>query len=124
MIDISKTELKVLEAIWQGHPTTSGEIVERLNEKEEWHEKTVKTLIGRLVKKQAIDFKKEGRRYLYFPLVSQHEYQLQQSDSLIGNFFKGKVSPLVAMFAQKNKLNKEDVEELKLLIKQWEKEND
>ncbi len=124
MIDISKTELKVLGVIWQGHPVTSSEIVERLNERDEWHEKTVKTLIGRLVKKQAIDFHKEGRRYLYFPLVSQHEYQLQQSDSLIGGFFKGKVSPLIAMFAQQNKLGKDDIQELKQLIEQWEQEND
>lgn len=124
MFDISKTELKVLDAIWQGHPATSSEIVERLNIQGEWHEKTVKTLIGRLVKKQAVTFQKEGRRYLYSPLVSQHEYQLKQSDSLIGQFFKGKVSPLVAMFAQQNKLNKEDVQELKQLIKEWEQEND
>lgn len=124
MNDISKTELKVLEAIWHGHPVTSSVIIERLNQSGEWHEKTVKTLIGRLVKKQAIDFKKEGRAYLYFPLISQHEYQLHQSNSLIGSFFKGKVSPLIAMFAQQNKLEKEDVEELKQLIEQWEQEND
>jgi predicted transcriptional regulator len=124
MTDISKTELKVLEAIWQSNPITSSEIVERLNEHGDWHEKTVKTLIGRLVKKQAIAFQKEGRKYLYYPLVSQHDYQLQQSNSLIGGFFKGKVSPLIAMFAQQNKLKKEDIQELKQLIDQWEQEND
>ncbi|TDF35555.1 BlaI/MecI/CopY family transcriptional regulator [Alteromonadaceae bacterium M269] len=124
-MDISKTELKVLKAIWQDHPVSSNEIIERLNNGgEEWHEKTVKTLIGRLVKKQAIDFHREGRRYLYFPLVSEEDYQFQQSDSLISGFFKGKVSPLFAMFAQQNKLNQDDIQELKQLIERWEKDND
>lgn len=123
-MDVTKTELKVLEAIWQGNPASSNDIVERLNRQGEWHEKTVKTLIGRLVKKQVITFEKEARRYLYSPLISQQDYQIQQSDSLISGFFKGKVSPLIAMFAQQNKLKKEDVQELKQLIENWEKEND
>jgi predicted transcriptional regulator len=124
MPDISKTELKVLEAIWQGHPVTSSDIVDRLNQQEPWHDKTVKTLIGRLVKKQAITFQKQGKRYLYSPLISQKDYQAQQSHSVISGFFKGKVSPLIAMFAQQNKLQKEDIDELKQLIEQWEQEND
>ena len=44
-----------------------------------WHEKTVKTLINRLVKKQALGFEKEQRRYLYFPLVEKQEYQKVES---------------------------------------------
>ena len=123
-MEVSKTELKVLEVIWQGHPVSSNEIIERLNQQGEWHEKTVKTLISRLVKKQAISFQKENRRYLYSPLISEENYQMQQSTSLISGFFKGKVSPLIAMFAQHNQLKKEDIQELKQLIDDWEKEND
>ena len=50
--DISNAEFNVLEALWEQFPATSTELVERLNKQKEWHEKTVRTLLSRLVKKQ------------------------------------------------------------------------
>lgn len=123
-MEISKTELEVMQAVWEQSPVSSSEIIDRLNKKREWHEKTVKTLLGRLVKKQALDYHKEGRQYLYFPLVSQTDYQAQASQSLISRLFEGRISPLVAGFAKQEKLSKDDVDELKQLIANWEKEND
>ena len=127
-MDISKTELQVMQAIWQNHPCGANEIIERLNQDvssdKVWHEKTVKTLINRLVKKQALGFDKEQRRYLYFPLIEKQEYQKVESRSLMNRLFGGRLSPLVASFASQKKLEKEDVEQLKQLIADWEKDND
>ncbi|GLX81352.1 BlaI/MecI/CopY family transcriptional regulator [Thalassotalea eurytherma] len=124
MIEISKAEFEVLNVIWQQHPLSAAEIVERLNEERQWHEKTVKTLLNRLVKKEALGFEKEQRRYLYYPLIERESYQEQESSSLVQRLFSGKLSPLVAGFAKHNQLEKEDVESLKALISSWEKEND
>ncbi len=124
MVEISKAEYEVLEVIWQKNPISAVEIVERLNTERQWHEKTVKTLLNRLVKKEALGFEKEQRRYLYFPLIERESYQQQESQSLVQRLFSGKLSPLVAGFAKQNQLEKEDVETLKALIKSWEQEND
>ena len=124
MIEISKAEFEVLNVIWQQHPLSATEIVERLNEDRQWHEKTVKTLLNRLVKKEALGFEKEQRRYLYYPLIERESYQEQESSSLVKRLFSGKLSPLVAGFAKHNQLEKDDVESLKALISSWEKEND
>ncbi|MGJ8682169.1 BlaI/MecI/CopY family transcriptional regulator [Paraglaciecola sp.] len=122
--EISKTEFEVLDALWQGHPATASEIIERLNQKKDWHEKTVKTLLSRLVKKQIIDFNKQQRSYLYFPLLERNAYTDIESQSLVSRLFNGKVAPLVAGFASNNALSKQDVVELKSLIQEWEKNND
>ncbi|MGS0729597.1 BlaI/MecI/CopY family transcriptional regulator, partial [Shewanella sp. 0m-11] len=82
-----------------------------------------KTLLNRLVKKQAIGFDKQGRSYLYFPLIEQSEYQLKESESFIERLFSGRVAPLVAGFAKQNKLSAEDVAELQQLIDTWQKDN-
>lgn len=124
MSDISNAELEVLNVLWEFSPATSNEIVERLNSKKEWHDKTVKTLLNRLVKKEAIGFEKQQRKYLYFPLIEQESYQIKASESLIERMFSGRVSPLVAGFAKKNSLQKQDIEDLKDLIAKWEQEND
>jgi BlaI family transcriptional regulator, penicillinase repressor len=124
MSDISKAEFEVLEALWQQHPVAANEIILRLNETKPWHEKTVKTLLNRLVKKQAVSFVKEQRRYLYSPLFEREDYTNEASQSLIERMFSGRVSPLVAGFAKNKSLKKEDVEALKSLIDQWEQEHE
>lgn len=124
MTEISNAEFEVLEALWQQHPASANEIITLLNQKKSWHDKTVKTLLNRLVKKQAVSFEKQQRHYLYSPLLEREAYTSKESKSLIERMFSGKIAPLVAGFAKQNDLQKEDVAALKSLISDWEKNND
>ena len=122
--DISNAEFDVLDALWEDSPATSADVIARLNKHKDWHEKTVKTLLGRLVKKGVLRFEKQQRQYLYYPLIARDEYTKKEANSFIRRLFKGKVAPLVAGFANQNALSQQDVEELKALIEQWEQNND
>ncbi|MCJ8293006.1 MAG: BlaI/MecI/CopY family transcriptional regulator [Colwellia sp.] len=140
MTEISNAEFEVLEALWQKYPASANDIIAKLNEststnangnspddknqEKQWHDKTVKTLLNRLVKKQAISFEKQQRHYLYSPLLEREAYTLKESTSLIERMFSGKLAPLVAGFAKQNELNKDDISALKSLISDWEKNND
>ncbi|GBL04944.1 BlaI/MecI/CopY family transcriptional regulator [Glaciecola sp. KUL10] len=121
---ISKTELSVMQAIWACEPCSSDEVISYLNQDEDWHEKTVKTLLNRLLKKQVLSYERNGRQYLYFSNISKTDYQKSESKDFVSNIFQGKVSSLVASFAQENTLDKDDVEALKTLIQSWEKNDD
>lgn len=123
-MEISNAEYEVLEVIWHKSPCTSSEIIERLKSHKDWHEKTVKTLLSRLVKKQALGFKKDKRRYLYFPLIEKADYQQKESAHLLDKLFGGKVSPFLAAFAGQKKLQEDDIQQLKKLIADWEKQDD
>jgi len=122
--EISKTEFEVLEALWEQHPASANEIIAKLNENKEWHEKTVKTLLNRMVKKGAVGFEKQQRTYIYTPLLERDSYTLKESKSLIERMFSGKIAPLVAGFAKSDELSKQDISELKQLIDQWEQDNE
>ena len=122
--DISNAEFEVLDVLWDDYPATSSAIVERLNQHKPWHDKTVKTLLSRLVKKGVVDFDKAQRQYLYRPLIAREDYTKKEATSFVSRLFKGKVAPLVAGFANQNSLSQQDVDELKALIKQWEQNND
>lgn len=123
MSEISKTEFEVLSALWEHYPASAQDVIERLNKHKDWHEKTVKTLLSRLVKKQAIDFDKQQRSYLYYPLLARESYVISESKSLIMRLFAGRVAPLVAGFAEADSLSRKDIDELKVLIDKWEKDN-
>ena len=122
--DISNAEFEVLDVLWDDYPATSSDIVKRLNQKKPWHDKTVKTLLSRLVKKGVVDFDKAQRQYLYRPLIAREDYTKKEATSFVSRIFKGKVAPLVAGFANQNSLSQQDVDELKALIRQWEQNND
>ena len=131
MTEISNAEFEVLEALWQKYPASANDIIAKLNEhidttnnEKHWHDKTVKTLLNRLVKKQAISFEKQQRHYLYSPLLAREDYTTKESTNLRERMFSGKLAPLVAGFAKKNELNKDDITALKALISDWEKNND
>jgi BlaI family penicillinase repressor len=95
-----------------------------LSQNKPWHEKNVKTLINRLVKKNVIDFEKQHRSYCYSPLVKRSTYIEKESKSFVSRLFGGKVAPSVAGFANSDSLSHEDMDELKSLIKEWEQDND
>ncbi|MDP5144095.1 BlaI/MecI/CopY family transcriptional regulator [Rheinheimera baltica] len=122
MIEISNAELSVMQVVWQRQPISANDVIAGLGDDNDWHEKTVKTLLNRLVSKGALGFNKDGRAYLYYPLITEQDYQLQQSRSFVDRLFAGKVAPLVAGFASQNKLKPDDVQQLKQLIADWEQE--
>jgi len=116
LVVISEAESRVMELLWQQSPQTSEEIVAALLEPTGWHEKTIKTLLNRLLGKAAISAEKDGRRYLYSPLLRREDWQQRESRSLLDRVFGGKVAPLLAHFSQHEKLTTKDVAELRKLI--------
>lgn len=111
-----------MQVLWQRQPLSANDVVTALGNEKDWHEKTVKTLLNRLVSKGALGFEKEGRAYLYYPLIDQQQYQLEQGRSFVERIFSGRIAPLVAGFASQNKLSADDVAQLKQLIAEWEQE--
>lgn len=120
-VAISEAESRVMEVLWQQSPQTSEEIVMALVEPTGWHEKTIRTLLNRLLGKGAVSAQKDGRRYLYSPRLRREEWQQQESRSLLDRVFGGKVAPLLAHFSQHEKLTDRDVAELRQLLEAIEK---
>ena len=117
---ISETEWEVMKVVWAKSPIPAQEIIEVLTRQDEWHPKTVKTLLNRLVKKRALGFRKEGRAYLYRPLVKEGDCVAAASESFLGRVFGGSLQPMLAYFADTKKLSTEEIAELKRLLKRSE----
>lgn len=117
---ISQAELRVLEVLWENSPLSASQIVNALEDVESWHHRTIKTLITRLLKKKVIHYNQDGNRYFYYPLLNKNEYLKTASYSFISRLFGGKISPLIAHFAKNEKISKEDIQELKEILKELE----
>jgi BlaI family penicillinase repressor len=118
MIRISSAESVVMEALWRREPLTAEEITGEVAEGQGWTEATVKTLINRLFRKKAVSAARDGRRYLYRPLVSRADYVETESQGLLDRLFDGRLAPLVSHFSQRERLSPEDIADLKRLIRE------
>lgn len=115
-IAITEAESRVMDALWKKSPQSSEEIVNGLVEPTGWHEKTIRTLLNRLLGKGAISAEKAGRRYLYSPQLRREDWRKQESRSLLDRAFGGKIAPLLAHFSQHESLSPSDIAELRKLI--------
>ena len=118
-MQISEAESAVMEVLWShGPPLTSEDVVAALMITHEWQEPTIKTLLNRLLNKGAITAEREGRRYRYGAVLKREEWLNNESDTLLGRLFGGRVAPLVAHFSEQRKLSKKDIAELRKLIEE------
>lgn len=114
---ISDAEHAVMEVLWDEAPLTAQEVAERVPAERGWSANTVKTLLGRLLAKEAVGYDEDGRRYLYRPLVAREDHLTRESKRLIDRLFGGKLTPLVAHLAEQDELTAEDVAEIEALLK-------
>ncbi|MFS0840876.1 BlaI/MecI/CopY family transcriptional regulator [Paenibacillus sp. 1P03SA] len=113
---ISDAEWEIMKVLWSVKKSlTASEIIESINHPE-WSSKTVRTLIARLVQKNAIKADMSSRTYQYYALYEEKDCILAETQSFLhkvrGNLFK----PVIVEFLNRRSLSKEDIEELRSLL--------
>ena len=107
MPQITEAEYEVMQIIWHNYPISTNEITEQLLQTTNWNPRTIQTLIKRLATKNIITYEKQGRVFVYTPLLKKEDYVSQQSKSF---------------FLDHRNLSKAEIDELKSLLEQENKE--
>lgn len=113
---ISDAELAVMEVLWAEPGLGAAQVAGRISGRD-WSDKTVKTLLARLVEKGALRAEPDGRRYRYHPLVDRSEHRRSAVSRFADNLFGGRAAPLVAHLAEVRELTDDDIEELEELVR-------
>lgn len=107
-----------MAVLWREGAMVTEAVVAALAHERQWHESTIKTLLGRLLRKGAVRARKEGRRYVYSPVLTREQWLSSESEGLLDRLFGGRIAPLVAHFSKQRKLSKRDIADLKRLIEE------
>jgi len=108
---ITEAELEVMKILWEYGKATSSQIVE----------KTIQTLITRLVNKGAVGAEKiNNKSFVYYPIVSEEQYKSYANKSFLQKLYNGSVSLMLASFVKEQKLSRKDLEFLKQLLDEEE----
>ena len=113
---ISDAEYQVMKIVWACVPISTNEVVEKLEKTTAWKPKTIQTLLSRLVKKEALKYQKNGRVFVYTPLIQESEILEMESDSFLNRFYEGTLNSMIVNLLERDKLSEEDINELKNIL--------
>ncbi|MEJ9127313.1 BlaI/MecI/CopY family transcriptional regulator [Bacillus cereus] len=122
---VSEAELEVMKVFWNTTPPlTAKDVIEKLEQQNDWSPKTIRTLLNRLVQKNAISCNQENKRmYTYAPLISQENYLEEETQSFLKRFYGAALKPLLVNFIKEEKLSSEDIHELKQILDEKNEKN-
>ncbi len=115
---ISEAEHAVMEALWEQSPLTAADVADKVGESRGWSLATVKTLLSRLVTKQAVATEPDGRRFLYRPLLERADYVGGESRRLVDRLFGGRAASLLVHLAEAEALSEDDIAEIEALLRE------
>ena len=113
---ISEAEWDVMEVLWDRSPLSATEVAEALAERRDWSPTTIKTMLARLVRKGALETAQDGRRYLYSPAVTRETCRAAATETFVERVMGGSASPLLAWFVEQERLDADELDELRRLI--------
>ena len=115
---LTKAEWEIMNALWQEHPATARELMERMPSRVNWAYTTVKTMLSRLVDKRAVTENKRGNTSLYKPVISQRKARSNAFKSLLDQAFNGATGPLVHFLLEEQKLSKKQRQEILTVLQE------
>ena len=119
---IAPAEWAVMEVLWAKQPLSAAEVIEALEGESDWHPKTIRTLLERLVQKGALSREKRAGCYRYAPLVERADCVREEGKSFLSRFFGGQLAPMVASFLDGEDVSREEIEELRRMLEKRKKE--
>ncbi len=113
---ISEAEFEVMKIIWRHAPISTNEVTDLLVKTSAWSPKTIQTLIKRLVTKGALSYEKQGRVFVYTPLVDRTEYIRQESNSFLNRFYDGNITAMLSAYIDNDRLSQTEIGQLRSLL--------
>lgn len=115
LIKISDSEMKFMNLVWDNSPINSTKLVKLSKEHLGWKKSTTYTVIRRLSQRGIL---KNENAVVSF-IVNKEEVQETKGQELIGKVYEGSIKMFLSAFLNKEKISKEEAEELKSMIDEY-----
>ena len=119
---ISKAELKLLSYINDHHPITVRDVAEHFARSDAYARTTVLTLMERLRGKGHLVREQIDGLQRYSPAVPKESMEQSLVRDFVSRALGGSVSPFVAFMAREAKVTDEELDDLKRLVAELEKQ--
>ena len=117
LVALSAAESEILALVWRLGSATVQKVCENLPAKRKIAYATVQTLLRRLEKKGYVAHEVEGKAHVFFAAVEPDEVRKRCAGDFVDRLFGGDPMSLMIHFAKHGKIESNDVDRLKKLIK-------
>ncbi|MFQ3238510.1 MAG: BlaI family penicillinase repressor [Olleya marilimosa] len=115
---LTKAEEDIMQVLWQLENANVKQIIDFMPEPKPAYN-TVSTIVRILESKGFVDYKKQGKGHIYFPVLKKQDYSNQSINKLVDNYFQGSFKSMVSFFVKKNDIS---LNELESVLKEINKE--
>ena len=120
LYSLTPSEWLLMECLWEHSPCTGREAVDDLRLRAGWSRSTTLTMLRRMTDKGLIACDEAGAVLQYSPLVDRNIAVQRETGNFLNRIYNGSVSMLVSAMAKEQKLTKNELEELKEILRQAE----
>ncbi len=122
-IILTPAEWNIMESLWENAPKIGREIVGDLKESAGYSRSTTLTMLTRMTKKGYLECAEDGKGIkTYRPLIDRREAVRQETDHFLNRVYHGRLSLLVSTFTEKQKLSKQEIDDLYEILRKAEEE--
>lgn len=119
----TKSELEILQVLWQHGPSTVRFVNDRLNEqKREVHYTSTLKLMQIMTEKELLNRDETNMKHIYSAATEEQKMKGMLLDKFVDNMYNGSAGSLVLQLLGNKKASKNELEAIKNLLKQLEEE--
>ena len=111
MKQLTKAEEDIMQILWRLGEANVAAMVEEYPSPKPANN-TVSTIVRILESKGFVDYRKEGRGHIYFPLVTKDEYSNSSIQKLKDGYFQGSFKSMVSFFMKENDISTSELESI------------
>ena len=115
---LTEAELRVMDVLWRKGSGTVQQVLDSMSQKPALAYNSVLTTIRVLERKGYLKHLKEGRAYVYTPLVGQREATRSEIRHLVSRFFKNSQEQLVLNLLEDQGIGSEEIGRLREMLVQ------
>ena len=113
---ITDAEWEVMRVVWANDRVTSKKVISVLQEKMDWTQSTIKTILGRLVGKGVLNTEQEGRKFIYTTNIEEKEAVGNYTDDIFNRICRKNVGNVVGSVIEDNVLSFDDIQRLEEIL--------
>ncbi len=118
MEELTKTEERVMQALWKLDKAFVKDIIELLPDDPKPPYNTISSVVRLLEKKNYVGYKAYGKTYEYFPLITKAEYRKAFFSRMISGYFDNSLESFLSFMVKHEELKEEDINKIKDMINQ------
>lgn len=116
--DLSDSEMLILNLLWESkRKLSAAEIMEHFQERK-WKMTTVSTFLSRMIDKKVIQSERKGRKFLYYPTVTQKELKRRKAWDFVSRNYSSVKDFILAL--DDEHISEKEAEEIERILSKAE----